>query len=321
MITTARHTVSFILPAFNEEQHIGRCLESIQAEMRPSDEIIVVDNGSADRTPEIVAGFENVQLLIHPEINISALRNRGAAASNGSLLAFIDSDCLVCPGWRESLERRMADEKVMATGSISDLPDDATWVEQAWWSFRTPEPRCVNYIASANLIIRRNVFEELNGFDEALITDEDSDIGARINTRGYCIMDDPAIRVIHLANAKTLRQFMDKEKWHATSILRTTSASRIDKAMIMTMAFMLSALLFLVSLPLTVVWPFAPLIGLGLILLTLAATAAFRALQYRTLRYFFHWLILYFVFYLARSLTILRFIFAGPDKSETRAES
>jgi glycosyltransferase involved in cell wall biosynthesis len=82
--------ISFIIPVLNGEKYIHQCLESIFSETTSSDEIIVADNGSTDKTVEIVEAFSNIQLLILPKLTVSALRNCGAALSSKPLLALID---------------------------------------------------------------------------------------------------------------------------------------------------------------------------------------------------------------------------------------
>ena len=203
----------------------------------------------------------------------------------------------------------MADPRVSATGSISGIPDDATWVERAWWAFGTPEPRPVHYIASANLVVRRTAFDAIGGFDETLVTDEDADIGTRLSGAGHRMIDDPAVRVVHLDNAKTLAQFAAKERWHATSIVRGTSLRDLDKPMWMTWMFIGCALLFLASWFLAVRSPWWPAAGFSLLLVPPALTAAFRGLQYRKWRFFFSWIVLYFVFYAVRSVRVLHVLF------------
>ena len=109
---------SFVIPVLNGERFIEGCLKSIIAEMTAEDEITVVDNGSTDRTLEIVRSFAQVRLLEHPHMTISTLRNWGAATSTREYLAFIDADCLVCDGWRAAAVRILSNPKVSATGSI-----------------------------------------------------------------------------------------------------------------------------------------------------------------------------------------------------------
>ena len=297
--------ISFIVPVLNGEKFIGQCLDHIMAEKAPDDEVIVVDNGSTDNTLEIARQYTGVKVLEWPGVTIATMRNRGVAASGGELLAFIDSDVLVTSGWRGAAISVLSDTSIKATGTICDIPESSTWIERAWWSFGRPVATRVNYINTGNLIVRREAFEIVGGFDELLVSDEDFDLGARLNQREYWMLDDPRVRAIHLGNAKTLAAFIRKEKWHATSIADGLSAGSADKAMVMTLLFMIFTIPALMALPL--IWYYLPaaLLILTAVGLVPIATAIYRAVQYGNARYFFYLVVFYFVFYTVRSVTIL----------------
>jgi glycosyltransferase involved in cell wall biosynthesis len=286
--------------------------------MDVNDEIIVVDNGSTDGTVDIVKKYKKAAVLQYPEITIAGLRNRGAEIAGGTLLAFIDSDCLLCQGWRKAVEDTMSEESIHATGSMSAVPSGAKWVERAWLSQRFKSRTKVSYMGSANFIVKRDVFRDVNGFDESLVTDEDTDIGIRITERGYNIVDDPAVRIIHLGNSKTIGQYYKRQKWHATSVMETAFKGGFDKPFIMTVLFMLGCALSIIYL---IISGFNE-ISLFLLALSLLAVPAFTAfykiINFKNIDYFFHLVILFFIFYLARSITITQYLFKkiGLKRSE-----
>ena len=89
---------SVIIPAFNAAATLARAIESVQAQSWPAHEIIVVDDGSADATAEIAAGFgDAVRLLRQANSGVSVARNIGAAAATGDWLAFLDADDWYAP--------------------------------------------------------------------------------------------------------------------------------------------------------------------------------------------------------------------------------
>jgi len=303
------HTISFVIPVLNGEEHIRQCLDHIRREMDHNDEIIVVDNGSTDGTLDIVQQYEEVKLLVFPDTTIAGLRNRGAGAAKGDILAFIDSDCLVCRGWRGAVESVLNDDVIKVTGSACDVPSSGTWVEKAWWSLRTTERRAVNYIASANFVIRHDTFSKVSGFNETLITDEDTEICSRIRELGHYIIEDPEVRATHMDNPKTLKDFVNKEKWHATSILSTMSGRNIDRAMVMTLLFMACLLLSLLLLPFVLFGNVSLAYVLLPLLIVPLVTALYRVFQHRRFRYLPHLTVLYFVFYVVRSVTVTEALF------------
>src|SRR5690554_2773864 len=101
---TVDPSFSIVIPVFNEENYIGRCLKSIyNSNYEHSQfEVIVVDNGSHDRSHQIALGFEHTRVLQLAKGNVGAVRNHGAAHARGDVLFFIDADCLVDPNWLQS---------------------------------------------------------------------------------------------------------------------------------------------------------------------------------------------------------------------------
>ena len=302
--------ISFIIPVLNGEEYIFHCIENVRGEMSDGDEIIVVDNGSTDATRRIVREFGNIRLLKYPDLSVSALRNRGAQIASGDLLAFIDCDCLVCPGWRRSaIEVLLNDAMVAATGSHYDLPKNPTWVERAWLSSRRLIASEADYIVGGNFVIRKLVFDSINGFDEAMITDEDTDIGRRLRTRGFKLINAPQVRVIHLGNAKTLKQFICKEYWHATSIVKRMSWQDMDRPMFMTFAFLFLFVAAVATTPMAILGKVNPLLTAALIIFVPFVTALYRIYQFGNFRYLLSQIMLYIIFYFIRSIIVMKFIF------------
>jgi glycosyltransferase involved in cell wall biosynthesis len=303
-----RFSISFIIPVLNGADTIGDCLKHINAEMKTGDEIIVVDNGSTDETLEIVKGFDKVKILQFPSVTIAGLRNRGAEIACGEILAFIDADCLISPGWRQAVQSIMSDGKVHATGSMSAVPPSAPWVERAWLSLRYRTRTKVYYLGSANFIVRKDAFDVVGGFDETLVTDEDTDIGIRLTENGYTIVEDPATRMVHLGNSKTLKQYYNRQKWHATSMMETAFKKGVDKPFIMTMFFMLGLAYALINLLTSRFSGASLLLFFMSIVLIPALNAFYKLMIFKNFKHFFHLTVLYLVFYLARSLTIIQYL-------------
>lgn len=91
--------ISLIIPAYNEERYLARCLDSVAAQTVRAYEVIVVDNNSTDTTADIARRYPFVRLLHEPEQGRVFARNTGFTAARGSLLARIDADAVLPADW------------------------------------------------------------------------------------------------------------------------------------------------------------------------------------------------------------------------------
>jgi len=212
--------VSVIIPALNAESTIGLCLESIKLLDYPVGklEIIVVDNGSTDRTREIAESF-GAKVLHKPKLKVGALRNYGAKIANGEVLAFTDSDCLVPKSWLIEAVEILKDGNIGATGGGYLVPENATWIERAWVVLPQRKHGETLYLPTGSFILRKEIFEKIGGFDEKLIAGEDDDISIRIRKAGYTLILCSNCYVLHLGYPKTLYQVVRKQIWHGQSML------------------------------------------------------------------------------------------------------
>ncbi len=86
-------TVSVVIPAYNAGKYIGRAIDSVLAQTRPADEIIVVDDGSTDNTAEVAHGYgDKVRFIRQENAGASVARNTGIEAATGEWIAFLDAD-------------------------------------------------------------------------------------------------------------------------------------------------------------------------------------------------------------------------------------
>lgn len=214
--------VSVIIPARNEEKMIEQCLKSVRELKYPEDrfEVIVVDNGSTDRTTEIAREY-GASVIVQSEGTISMLRNLGVKKAKGDIIAFIDADCIADNLWLSKVPEYFKNDEIGAVGSYPAIPANATWVQKTWYLLKDIKPDIYNaeWLPSMNLIVKRKVFEEMQGFDETLITCEDVDLCYRISGK-YKIISDKAIKVVHMGEADTIGAFFVKERWRGTSNLK-----------------------------------------------------------------------------------------------------
>lgn len=106
--------VSVVIPSYNEERYIGRCLDSLLQQTLTGFEIIIVDDGSTDRTKQIVKNYP-VRLIEQNHLGPGAARNRGAAEANGQILVFVDADMFFDAHYLEYLVKPVKNGKAIAT--------------------------------------------------------------------------------------------------------------------------------------------------------------------------------------------------------------
>lgn len=216
--------LSVIIPAKNEEKVIGQCVEALHTSLNNADlesyEIILVDNGSQDATKDIAAKC-GCLIIDEPSGNISKLRNTGAKNAKGTIVAFLDADCLVDPLWAKYCLQHLDDERlgIVGTRAVPDL-SNATWVERnlfILFSGSTKRPDFVNWLGSSNLFIPKKVFFEVSGFEEKLKTAEDVALCTAARLLGYKICLEKRINTIHLRESKTLKELFKRELWRGSN--------------------------------------------------------------------------------------------------------
>lgn len=109
--------LSFVIPAYNEENYIGQCLQSIFDEAKGKGydmEIIVVNNASIDRTKEIALSFPGVKVVDEMKKGLVQARKAGYEAASGDLIANIDADTRLTPGWIDEVLSKFNDPQVVA---------------------------------------------------------------------------------------------------------------------------------------------------------------------------------------------------------------
>lgn len=217
--------VSFVVPVFNSEQYIARCLLSIKSLNFDglAYEVVIMDNGSTDRTHQIMRdmGFE---FHVVPKVNVSELRNRGAKISRGEYLAFVDSDVELSPQWLCDGLAVFRQPEVVASGCFPGVPHEATWVQRTWDLHQRGRTRMdavtpTAWLSSMNLLVRRDDFLAVSGFNEHLTTAEDVDLCYRLGQRGR-ILNNPSMRAVHWGEARDLGHFMRKEIWRGKGNLQ-----------------------------------------------------------------------------------------------------
>jgi glycosyltransferase involved in cell wall biosynthesis len=181
--------ISVIVPALNEEKRIRACLESIRAQRTPhSYELIVADSGSTDGTASIARGYAD-KVVVCAERGTARARNEGARLAGGDILAFIDSDTTILPGYLDTVYDALNDGRTLAVSCAFKF------------SGRSPKLRAAERATNAyyimrslfgaatlpgfNLCVRRDAFHRLGGF--RLCHLEDLDMSIRLRQAGKTV--------------------------------------------------------------------------------------------------------------------------------------
>lgn len=277
VVSTTR--VSIIIPAFNEARMIGKCLDSLTRLDFPRDqfEVILVDNGSEDATVQIAQSFAdrlNLTILEKYAVKISALRNLGANSARGEILAFLDADCLPPSTWLTDILALASIDGAGVVGAHYVLPEDSTWVGRTWHVYQeAPKAGDVSHVPAGDLVMRREDFQRVRGFDESIQTNEDYELCDRVRKAGMPVRAFPKIGVVHLGTAQSLKVFYRKQRWHGTHVvkvfMRDVLHSDNKKAVLFAVYTFICVIAF-VATSAMVLFKFsrlAPLVALGALLL------------------------------------------------------
>jgi glycosyltransferase involved in cell wall biosynthesis len=218
--------ISIVIPMYNEARHIGRTLLAAQKAAHAADvecELIVVDNGSSDEGPQIARQF-GAQVLVMPGLLIGALRNRGTAIATGEWLAFIDADIEMPEDWLTQLFALEAEGQADIFGLDLHTPAAAPWYATAWQR-RTLRPtthtsHVVDWLPSANLLMRKRWFDKVGGFNETLRTGEDKEFTLRLREHGARLLSINESVALHWGYEMNWREWMGKELWRQGSHLQ-----------------------------------------------------------------------------------------------------
>ena len=111
-------SVSVIIPAYNEEESISACIESLEGTKYPNLEIIVVDDYSRDKTVEVASRYSVKVIKRNTRGGIAFTRNDGLRLARSEITAFVDTDCTVAPDWLDLLTCDFADPSIAGVGGI-----------------------------------------------------------------------------------------------------------------------------------------------------------------------------------------------------------
>jgi glycosyltransferase involved in cell wall biosynthesis len=235
--------VSIIVCSYNGGKTLKDCLESLDLLNYPNFEVILVDDGSKDETPDIVKKFQADRIamaalegrtlpdfvpIVQRNMGLSFARNAGAAAATGEVFAYTDSDCMPDPDWLFFLIGTLLSGDFAGVGGPNISPPAVDWV-QASVAAAPGGPSHVllsdvvaEHIPGCNMAFHRWAYESVGGFDtEYRKAGDDVDFCWRLQTSGQVIAFSPAAIVWHYRRF-TLTAFRKQQEGYgeAESMLR-----------------------------------------------------------------------------------------------------
>src|SRR5580658_1205484 len=210
--------VSIVVCAYNAERTMESCLASLEHLNYPDYEVIVVNDGSTDRTLEISERFPYCRIISQVNKGLSVARNVGAEAATGEIVAYTDSDCVADPDWLGYLVAKMEYSGLSAAGGPNfpppedDLVPAAVAVSRGGPTHVLVSDEVAEHIAGCNMAFRRDVLLGLGGFDPVYrAAGDDVDICWRFQNAGYVIGFAPTAVVWHFRR-NTIGAYLDQQK-------------------------------------------------------------------------------------------------------------
>jgi O-antigen biosynthesis protein len=210
--------VSVVVCAYNAERTMDKCLASLEVLNYPDYEVIVVNDGSRDRTLAISESHPYCRIVSQENQGLSVARNVGAEAATGEIVAYTDSDCVADPDWLDYLVATMERKGLAACGGPNFSPAETSLVPEA--VAVSPGAPChvllddeiAEHIAGCNMAFRRDVLLGIGGFDPIFrAAGDDVDICWRLQDAGYAIGYSAAAFVWHFRR-NTVKAYIGQQR-------------------------------------------------------------------------------------------------------------
>ncbi|HBR98081.1 MAG TPA: glycosyl transferase [Gammaproteobacteria bacterium] len=226
--------ISVVIPTYNRAHTLGRALDSVFAQTRAADEIIVVDDGSTDGSIHLLERYPEVRVLTQPQQGVSAARNTGIHAAHGDWIAFLDSD-------DEWLPEKLA----LQTALIEQHPEhrfchgNEVWIrhgqplaqkkkhrKQGGWIFENCLPLCV--ISPSAALIKKDLLLACGCFDTHLPACEDYDLWLKICAREPVLyVEQPLLRKFGGHADQLSRKYWGMDRFRIQALDRLLSTATL----------------------------------------------------------------------------------------------
>lgn len=211
--------ISVIVPAYNAEKTIKGCLDALlNQDYNGNYEVIIVDDGSTDSTPEIVSKYQAVRLIRQLNAGPAAARNRGASEAKGDIILFTDSDCVPEKDWlRMMMEPFENDNSVIGVKGIyktrqKEIAARFVQLEYEDKYDKMKKDETIDFIDTYSAAFKKDIFLSMGGYDTSfpVACAEDVDLSYRMSAGGYKMVFNPNAVVYHI-HPNTLTSYLKKK--------------------------------------------------------------------------------------------------------------
>lgn len=231
-------STTVIIPTYNRCKFLQRALQSVCRQTLLPDEIIVIDDGSDDATEQMLhREFPAVRYLRQENSGVSSARNRGIAAAGGNWLAFLDSDDQWLPEKLQTQHQALAGQQKMLV-----CHSDEIWIrngrrvnagkkhaKKGGWIFQHCLPLCA--MSPSSIMIHRDVFAALGGFDEQLPACEDYDFWLRITARyPVLFIEQPLIKKYGGHDDQLSRKYWGMDRFRIRALEKILATGSLNDA-------------------------------------------------------------------------------------------
>jgi glycosyltransferase involved in cell wall biosynthesis len=212
--------VSLYIPCYNAERYIAKCIEGALRQTRRLEEIIVVDDGSTDRSMEIASRYP-VRIVKHKQNRgLAAARNTGVRSSECELVASLDADCIPRPNWLEKMLEGLKSDKVAGVGGkLVEL--NQTTLPDRWRTLHMLQHHGsrmkinVHFIWGHSTVFRKSALENVGLYKEILRTNsEDNYICQKLLAAGFSLTYQPEAVVDHMRTDSLPSVIDNFRRWH-----------------------------------------------------------------------------------------------------------
>jgi glycosyltransferase involved in cell wall biosynthesis len=192
--------ISVVIPTYNEEKNIERCLKAFEEQTIPREdfEIIIVDGQSSDKTTEIAEKYADA-VIQQVSKGVGGARNDGAKIAKGDIIVTTDADCIPYAEWLEVAQKHFEDENVVAVTGFLDpfdyegMRDYETYIYRLLFGISNHMLRVFSvtgyyHLCGANSAFHRDTFLEIGGYQDLPYSD-DIEIYKRLKPKGKMVLD------------------------------------------------------------------------------------------------------------------------------------